>query len=91
MNFRSKAELQEYLERQKERFFNVYGGEVVRHASPENPPQIQLGRHHAVPNLVEQGFQEYLEQLRQGTYRPDTNYQERRPSKRAVRLDDIPL
>lgn len=88
----SKAELQAYLDRQKERFTGLYGGEIVRYAAPEECPKIKLGAYHPIPNLVEEEYQKYLKEVEEGTYAPDTNYQEKwvRPARQKnVRLDDF--
>lgn len=79
----SKAAIQAMLDAEKERFIGLYGGEIVRHASPECPNKIKLGVFHKVPNLVEDEWQTYLRQVEEGTYQPDTHYQaaqRRRPN-----------
>lgn len=73
----NKQQLQEYLDKQKDRFINIYGGEIVRYASPSKPEPIKLGVFHPVPNLKKQEYEEWLASVEDGTYVPDTQYQER--------------
>lgn len=60
----NKQELRDFLEAQSK---NV---PVTRYASPENPTKIKLRTAHKVPNLKQEAWEEYLEQVRSGTYKP---------------------
>ncbi len=48
---------------------------VTRYASPENPTKIRLATIKKVPNLRQQGWEEYLEQVKNGTYVPVSHEQ----------------
>jgi hypothetical protein len=78
----SKAALQAFLDKEKERFITVYGGEIVRHASPEQVDRVSAatgGRRTkakvgiAFPALLkgnntEEQYMHFLEEVQTGTY-----------------------
>lgn len=88
MKAMGKAELQAYLDKEKERFTGLYGGEVIRYASPENPNKIVTGVKRKIHNLKAENYQEFLTLVAEGRYAPDTNFQQRAPSRKEIRLDD---
>lgn len=72
-----KSELRALLqEKTAEYKLLVDASEPVCHPGPAKPPKLQLGTPPVVPdNLVECEWQQYLAQLKAGTYQPDTDYQ----------------
>lgn len=73
----TKAELAQYLKRETERFTTVYGGEIVTHApkAPVDDLRQSLKKRCETrkkpANLVEEGFDQYMQKLKDGTYRPE--------------------
>ena len=72
-----KSDLRSLLQEKIEEYkLLVDASEPVCHPGPAKPPKLQLGTAPVVPdNLVEQEWQQYLAQLKAGTYQPDTDYQ----------------
>lgn len=73
----NKQELQAYLDAEKARFMNVYGGEVVLHA-PKAPVECQrksfnrtLDNRKKPAHLVQEEWDKYLKAVADGTYRPE--------------------
>lgn len=72
----NKAELSAYLDQQKNRFVNVYGGEIVTHA-PKAPVDHQrkqfakkLETRKKPPHLLQEEWEKYLTEVQAGTYKP---------------------
>jgi len=63
----SKDELRAELERQKQRFETVYGGEVVTYAAQPEPERKPWKKR---PSLLDEAFQEEIrkEQMRQADH-----------------------
>lgn len=91
MKSQSKADLAASLEKAKERYLGIWGGEVTRYASPEEPPKIKTGVSRKIHNLKEECYRQFLRDVEEGKYHPDTNFQQRPPSRREVRLDDFDM
>lgn len=55
--------------------FQTYGGQIVRYASRMNPDPIKLGAPPVIPeNLRDAEWQKFIDELKAGTYCPDTDY-----------------
>lgn len=63
-----KAELRAMIERQTERFQNIYGGEIVRYAEKDPKPKRLLDKRAGKKpvNLKQQAWEEYIEELKNG-------------------------
>lgn len=72
----NKSDLRALLQQKTEDYkLLVDASEPVCHPCPAKPPKLQLGTPPVVPdNLVEQEWQQYIAQLKAGTYKPDTDY-----------------
>lgn len=72
----NKQELAAYLEAQKERFVNVYGGEIVVHAAkaPVEHQRKQLAKkcetRKKPAHLKQEEWEQYLTEVANGTYKP---------------------
>lgn len=71
-----KSDLRALLQQKTEEYkLLVDASDPVCHPGPAKPPKLQLGTPPVLPdNLVEQEWQQYLAQLKAGTYQPDTDY-----------------
>ena len=87
----NKDQLRAMLAHQTHRFQDVYGGEVVKYAEKDPKPKRLLDRKPGkkLVNLKQAEWEEYLAQVKAGTYKPDTQYQVRPASKKNVRLEDL--
>lgn len=72
----TKQELQAYLDAEKARFMNIYGGEIVLHA-PSAPIHCQrksfarkLETRKKPVHLVQEEWERYLQAVQDGTYKP---------------------
>lgn len=85
-----KDQLRDLLAKQTERFQTVYGGEIVRYAEKDPNPKRLLDKKPGIKpkNLKQLEWENYLQQVMNGTYQPDTHYQQRPASKKAIRLDE---
>lgn len=73
----NKQELQAYLDQQKARFTDVYGGEIVLHA-PKAPVSYQrkqlakkLDSRKKPAHLAQEEWEKYLQAVADGTYTPE--------------------
>lgn len=86
----SKEALRAMLAHETERYEKIYGGEVTRYASPQNVKPILNKKPGKKPvNLRQEEWQKFLSEVQAGTYRPDTQFQTRVPSKKAIRLEEL--
>lgn len=86
----SKEALRAMLAHETERYEKIYGGEVTRYASPENVKPLLNQKPGKKPaNLKQAEWEKYLAEVKAGTYKPDTDYQTRAPSKKSVRLEEL--
>lgn len=72
----NKQELASYLEHEKSRFLNLYGGEIVTHAAkaPVEHQRKQLAKkcetRKKPAHLKQEEWEKYLSEVEAGTYRP---------------------
>lgn len=87
----NKDQLRAMLAHQTHRFQDVYGGEVIKYAEKDPKPKRLLDQKPGKKpvNLKQAEWEEYLAQVKAGTYKPDTQYQVRPASKKNVRLEDL--
>lgn len=86
----SKEALRAMLAHETERYEKIYGGEVTRYASPQNvKPMLNKKPGKKPVNLKQEEWQKYLAEVQAGTYKPDTQFQTRAPSKKSVRLEEL--
>ena len=86
----SKEALRAMLAHETERYEKIYGGEVTRYASPQNVKPILNKKPGKKPvNLRQEEWQKFLSEVQAGTYRPDTQFQTRVQSKKAIRLEEL--
>lgn len=77
MTIMNKDQLRQFLAQAADQHV-ASGGEIVRYASPSNPTKIKTGRPYIKPeNLKQKEWEEYLQALKDGTYKPlsDEDYQ----------------
>lgn len=87
----NKDQLRAMLAHQTHRFQDVYGGEVIKYAEKDPKPKRLCDKKPGKKpvNLKQQEWEDYLAQVKAGTYKPDTQYQVRPASKKNVRLEDL--